>query len=76
WDDSKRRLEMQAIVVSPDGEHAVEASSDITVDLEEDEDTQARALGNTVAATMRERGAERILHAIERTPAAVDSVSR
>ncbi|KAJ2029185.1 hypothetical protein H4S03_007518, partial [Coemansia sp. S3946] len=56
--------------------HAVEASSDITVDLEEDEDTQARALGNTVAATMRERGAERILHAIERTPAAVDSVSR
>ncbi|KAJ2838143.1 porphobilinogen deaminase [Coemansia sp. 'formosensis'] len=64
WDEPTKRLSLNAIVASPDGAQAVEASSQITTDG--DEDAQARALGAQVAAMMRERGAAQILAAIER----------
>ncbi|KAJ2732428.1 porphobilinogen deaminase [Coemansia sp. BCRC 34962] len=62
WDEHSSRLELKATVVSPDGQHAVEAQGQATADGEEG----ARALGSEVAAMMRERGADRILSAIER----------
>ncbi|KAJ2023374.1 hypothetical protein GGI06_001444 [Coemansia sp. S85] len=63
WDEGSGRLELRATVVSPDGQHAVEAQGEAVVEGEEG----ARALGNSVAAVMRERGADRILSAIERS---------
>ncbi|KAJ2559965.1 porphobilinogen deaminase [Coemansia sp. RSA 1933] len=65
------RLELQAIVVSPDGSQAVDAQDDAAFAAGADhaaDDACATALGARVAATMRERGASAILDAIHPPP--------
>ncbi|KAJ1661377.1 hypothetical protein GGF38_003675 [Coemansia sp. RSA 25] len=72
WSDDASRLSLNAVVVSPDGSLAAEASSEICIGKDEEyADADARTLGNNVAALMRERGADRILSGIERTPNSV-----
>ncbi|KAJ1666737.1 porphobilinogen deaminase [Coemansia sp. RSA 1813] len=70
WDSDYRRLVLQAIVVSPDGAEAVEAEADASFapGSSSSEDACAQDLGARVAATMRERGASKILDAIHTPP--------
>ncbi|KAJ2583701.1 porphobilinogen deaminase, partial [Coemansia sp. RSA 1836] len=72
WSDDASRLSLNAVVVSPDGSLVAEASSEICIGKDEEyADADARTLGSNVAALMRERGADRILSGIERTPNSV-----